>query len=441
MNICYLKELTQYSRSQLLKETKFSESDLKHYLDFAKKKRICKEINGSFSFQYVGLILYRRKIVFFLPKYTENNLNHVESAKKIIELLGVYSNREFLDSDDIETLGDTSFQETNFISLVSFLVQHFLEYGLYYNQDSAFELNGSGQINWSKTVDEQWAFPLKQSVIYLDYFNDSIYTDDNFIITKLHKIALIRSIEFLKGTGLSALIQHPDISYEIDEDEFGSIDYIISQIRREMISQYLDHKQILLKALEAFYLNGNPIDHTFDFILYGTKNFHIVWEKVCAFTLGDNLQQASLMSLIDKPEWVGPDGLQSYRKTFIPDILLETEYNFKKSFIILDAKYYNIQFNNKGVLGNPGIEDVSKQYFYEMAFLHYFEEQKIEEVYNVLLFPHENNDVLHLGKVKLGFMKNIGLRDISLVKLPDLKLYSCYIENKRYTISKILDLL
>ena len=50
-----------------------------------------------------------------------------------------------------------------------------------------------------------------------------------------------------------------------------------------------------------------------------------------------------------------------------PDILKVFSKDNKKYLLILDAKYYNMTFKNEKLQGNPGIEDITKQYLYHSA--------------------------------------------------------------------------
>ena len=76
------------------------------------------------------------------------------------------------------------------------------------------------------------------------------------------------------------------------------------------------------------------------------------------------VRHQELISLIEKPKWIGKrsDGgayTKEAKVTLIPDIITIAG----DMFIIFDAKYYNIQMDEKKELrGQPGIESVTTQY-------------------------------------------------------------------------------
>ena len=60
-----------------------------------------------------------------------------------------------------------------------------------------------------------------------------------------------------------------------------------------------------------------------------------------------------------------------------------------------DAKYYNIQFeHNKKLCGQPGIESITKQYLYQLAYQPFVETHQISTVRNCFLIPTASSDVI-----------------------------------------------
>lgn len=115
------------------------------------------------------------------------------------------------------------------------------------------------------------------------------------------------------------------------------------------------------------------------------------------------------------------------KKTLRPDIIVMK----KDYFFILDAKYYNPIFSDGKDL--PGIESISKQYLYELAFRNHLDYQnKIKR--NIFLIPWNGEDIIYEGKVSIDFLKKIGdieLQDILLYKLPADKVFELYIKDMR----------
>lgn len=128
--------------------------------------------------------------------------------------------------------------------------------------------------------------------------------------------------------------------------------------------------------------------------MFGTNSFNLVWEKVCAEVMDNQLQKPiaglrlpvplaeqyrdirhkKLIDLIDKHQWAGtaPSGEPFVNKPrtrsspiSFPSLMSMETYQF----IIFDAKYYNIQLeHNKKLRGQPGIESITNQSLYQLAY-------------------------------------------------------------------------
>ena len=68
-------------------------------------------------------------------------------------------------------------------------------------------------------------------------------------------------------------------------------------------------------------------------------------------------------------------------------------------FIIFDAKYYNayLEFGNTPK-AQPGIEAVTKQYLYQLAYQNFIKEHDFLEVKNCFLMPTENKEIEDHGE-------------------------------------------
>lgn len=104
--------------------------------------------------------------------------------------------------------------------------------------------------------------------------------------------------------------------------------------------------------------------------MFGTNSFNLVWEKVCAEVMDNQLQKPigglrlpvplaeqyrdmrhkKLIDLIDKPQWSGtaPNSelfVKQAEDTLIPDLISIVNVDGNYQFVIFDAKYYNIQLS------------------------------------------------------------------------------------------------
>jgi hypothetical protein len=194
--------------------------------------------------------------------------------------------------------------------------------------------------------------------------------------------------------------------------------------------------------------------------MFGTNSFNLVWEKVCAEVMDNQLQKPigglrlpvplveqyrdmrhkKLIDLIDKPQWAGtaPNGEPFVRQaedTLIPDLISIVNVDGEYQFIIFDAKYYNIQLeHNKKLHGQPGIEAVTKQYLYQLAYQPFVEAHQIGTVRNCFLMPTASAEIIVKGSVSLAMLRNLGLQDIQVRLLPAATIYRHYIENTKMDI-------
>ena len=59
---------------------------------------------------------------------------------------------------------------------------------------------------------------------------------------------------------------------------------------------------------------------------------------------------------------------ENKKNRLTPDILKVYKLKEKKVLLILDSKYYFARVDSNGnIIGNPGIDDITKQYLYHTA--------------------------------------------------------------------------
>lgn len=131
-----------------------------------------------------------------------------------------------------------------------------------------------------------------------------------------------------------------------DIEDFGDKEYILERIVKELNVQFNTRKQLLLKTLYAYIANSSALDDLDCFSMFGTNSFNLVWEKVCAEVMDNQLQKPigglrlpmplaeqyrdmrhkKLIDLIDKPQWSGtaPNSelfVKQAEDTLIPDLI------------------------------------------------------------------------------------------------------------------------
>lgn len=485
----FLREQKRYSQEELVNAFKCSEEKTVKILKRLKEYGVLKAVTSSdhqrdltdlidedieiadvevgeneylYVFTFVGVITIEGRILKCFPKYILNNSEPVDELKQIIKVLEKYNSKEQI----IRMYNDSSDSSAfNMLAVMLFLLHDYHENGSYVNPHDIIESNGNGYILWDKTINETFTLLSNNRPYYPELLTKMHRNDDFDFFKRLHECIITRCSNELQEANLLDLfdLMGAELSDEQLED-FGEIDYILDRITKELSIQYNTHKQLILKTLYAYISNSKALDDLNCFSMFGTNSFNLVWEKACAEVLDNQLQkpigglklpkplkgmyyelrQKKLIELIEKPIWrsVSPDGTDFEKQaedTLIPDIISITYINNDCFFVIFDAKYYNLQLeHNKKLRGQPGIESVTKQYLYQLAYQNFVNENDINNIRNCFLLPTEQSDVIDKGIVTLPMLHALGLQDIQIRLLPSKMVYRNYINNTKLDVKDLM---
>ena len=183
--------------------------------------------------------------------------------------------------------------------------------------------------------------------------------------------------------------------------DFGSRKVIIQKLKKELKNQFVTWKKIAIRLMIAYLNKAGEKQERHSVIYYGTNALNITWEKACAVILGNQMETAisnidvldgnfknsyngTLGSIIEKPIWLacGASSENALKAdTLIPDtVVIQKNKDNALQLVIYDAKYYNINLTSKKVSGQPGIESITKQYLYHLAYKDFI--QQWEKVRN-----------------------------------------------------------
>ena len=327
--------------------------------------------------------------------------------------------------------------------------------GLYSNTEKISEINGEGDIQWGRTIDENFTLISNSKPYYMEMYTTRHVNDETNYFHRLHQAVLTDCSRQLEEAGLSELF---DIeSLELTEDEisdFGEPDYILDRISKELSVQFNTRKQILLKTMYAYIAKERKVEALDDSVsLFGTNAFNMVWENMCGEVFSNMLQiqlkdlplpcplsegynpKDKLIDIIDKPKWTAQDssGLSFSHvaaDTLIPDIV-SIQGN---QFIIFDAKYYNLYMEKDGLKGQPGIESITKQYLYQLAYRKFAADHQLTVFKNCFLIPTERNDYINKGYVQLDILNSLDLENIEVRLIPAEKVFEAYLSGNRINI-------
>ena len=465
--------------------------ELKRYpKDFFKKNKVNMDLlntliqqdyitydDGFYVFKYVGIILVENRVFHCYPKYLpDGDDEKLLKFKEILQVIRKYNKTENVDYDYIES-DQTS---TNLLPLMLFFIEDYYEHGIYTNYKTIHQINGNGEINWDNTINNYNPVIIKNKPYYMELETKYNKEDTYDIFRQLHKCIITQCSKKLEKTGLLNLFDLTPV--DISDKSLNSFfsQGILKRLEQEQKVEFNTHKQKLLRYMHAILKEEDLFGDAENISLYGTNSFNMVWEKVCQNVLGDCLDKKikdlneenllpnkfkdykecnkkKLKELIDKPEWtfkefglLNIDDEEKYKNkikknTLKPDLILL----YKKNFIVLDAKYYVYKINEeKNKLSKqPGIESVTKQYLYELAYKDFMVYAGFENSRNGFLFPSDEDFVKNIGFVKLNFLSELvkennktynDKEDIQLLMLPASKMYKYYLNNKSITdLSKL----
>lgn len=407
-----------------------------------------------YVFTYVGIITVGRRIIKVFPKYILTEEQPLDQMKLVLKVLEKYNNSKEQIINIFNGSGDD--RSFNILAVILFLVNDYHECGVYNNSEDIVEVNGEGPILWRKTIDEGFALLRDNRPYYMEMYTERTIDDDMDYFKRLHECVLTECSKQLEGSQMMDLFEM--VSVELSEEEltdFGEKEYILDRIQAELNIQFNTRKQILLKTLYAYISQDRKLlDEGQGISMYGSTAFNMVWERVCAEVFNNKLntqlgsfglsvplakgydRKTKLIDIIDKPIWYGTDTKKVARETLTPDLISTGQKDGTDYFIILDAKYYNIQLQkDKKLRGNPGVGDVTKQYLYQLAYKSFIETHGISVIKNYFLMPTEQDEIINKGSVNMEMLHCLGLEDIQIRLLPAELMYRHYLANTHMDIS------
>lgn len=399
-----------------------------------------------YVFTFVGVITVAGRVLKCYPKYLLNSKNPREELRQVLKVLERYNSREQI----IRLFNDSSENRSfNLLAVLLFLLNDYYENGLYSNTEDIIEVNGSGEILWDRTINETFTLLINNRPYYTEIQTRKRINDDFNFFKRLHECVLTKASEELQDADLLDLFEILSVDLSDEEiDDFGEKDYILYQIEKELSIQFNTRKQLVLKTLYAYIAHSGNLYDIDALSMIGTNSFNLVWENVCADIMDNKLEvpigilnlpvplkpqyhrQTKLIELIEKPLWSVTG--KTANDTLIPDLISISG----KQFIIFDVKYYNALLE-PGLTpkAQPGIESVTKQYLYQLAYQQFISDHDFDEVKNCFLMPTEANDVIDKGEVSMTMLSGLGLQNIKVRFIPARLVYDYYLSGRKMDIS------
>lgn len=85
----------------------------------------------------------------------------------------------------------------------------------------------------------------------------------------------------------------------------------------------------------------------------------------------------------------------------------------------------------------PGIESITKQYLYQLAYQQFIEDHNFSSVKNCFLLPTENNEIEDKGEVRMEMLSNLRLQDIKIRLIPATMAYDLYLSGSKMDMERL----
>lgn len=477
----FLREQKRYSQSDLCKALRCTESEIISIIRRLKEYGVLKAVRATdaqrdmselfeadievaevedgenvylYVFTFVGVITISGRVLKCYPKYLLHSDQPLSELKQIIKVLERYNSKEQI----IRMYSDsTEGKSFNLLAVLLYLMNDYYENGPYSSTQDIVETNGSGEILWDRTINETFTLLSNNRPYYPELRTRKRIADDFDYFKRLHECILSLATKELRSADLLELfdIMAIDISDE-ELSDFGERDYILYRIERELNVQFNTRKQLVLKTMYSYISHAAGLYDVDAFSMFGTNSFNLVWEKVCADVMDNQLKtilgelklprplhpdyaplrDKQLIELIERPIWSGNGFYHEATDTLIPDIISLHSDETGTAFIISDAKYYTPQLlPHKPLRAQPGIESITKQYLYQLAFQSFVVKHEIKRVINIFVMPTEEQNILDMGTASLPMLDALGLEKIKVRYLPANILFDHYLSQTKIDLT------
>ncbi|MCS5352446.1 LlaJI family restriction endonuclease [Staphylococcus aureus] len=389
------------------------------------------EKDTFYFFKYVGAIQTTNDYcILIYPKYMsiasikKDLTNNFDKFKQLMDVIDKYENKKL---QNVAIASDIDDIEDELLGIKLSILKDYYEYGLYSKEREEIKLNGDGKVLWNQTINRSEAYIFNNVPFYLDVFTLENALEENDIVQLIQR-AIITEISVDLDILLDILNFDKVHLSETSLEELGSIEMLLNILEIELNNQFVTVRQEAIKKMIA-YLNNISNNSDGNITLVGTRAFNMIWEDVCSEVYGNDLDKTfeelnllvpdpeilneTLKSFVEKPMWH-----VEHQTPFVcgSPLKLDVLSINSQNINIYDAKYYNISFHDKKVLGQPGINDITKQYLYELAFKKIINLNQLI-VENQFIMPKDDfvEDGKVIAHVNLEMFNSLGLQPIGIV--------------------------
>ena len=273
------------------------------------------------SNSFVGIKIDEGIVKVFVPKVFRED----EDWKKDIRLF--LKSIEIDKTKNAENINKGSNNTDNAWPIDSYLwlINDYLENGLYYNREKKISRSNSGKIEWKRTL-QQVPIYSDGNIIY-DQLITSKMTPANDMITHIYKLCLRQSID-----KIGWLFNY---NFHIQIDQIVSIKEMIMRVRKELNETFDDIKRIRFNHMLNILTTTEGDNMLSSHYSYGITNYYYVFETMVDM-LFDGITG-------DEKKKYDPNGywqLNGQNRFLASRLRPDTILKRKDKTYILDAKMY-----------------------------------------------------------------------------------------------------
>lgn len=393
----------------------------------ANLKDVCYVSSNSTNDKFIGIKFLDNDVRVYFPLGYEIPSDNSECRKSIIKLLKTISIEKILNkSESKKSLNNGRNKE---IPINSFLwiINDYLNNGLYNDREKIFIKGKSGKINWKKTLNAKY-YISNNTAIYLDTYVEKNILEDN-IITDIHAYCVGISIDYIGWI-------FGNISKPANNIKKEKMNYYISIINKEYLHSFDDKKKnLLLNMKKILEMTGG--EHFLKPKNIGTNNYEYIWEYMVNSVYGNIDTKLyfpnSKYHLIGFDEEIDSSNLR-------PDTVLEIE----NDLYILDSKYYKYGIS-KNPFDLPSTDSIQKQITYGDHAKNKIKKHK--KIFNAFIIPYNKFDnkfgleknIEYVGFTESSWRENNELYEhIGLILIDTKFLIDCYNRQSENELNKLI---
>lgn len=378
-----------------------------------------KEDVASLSEKFVGLKCTDGSLKIYFPvgfrKPLENENKEHETRRDVLNLIQIL--RSFGEKTENLPLNQNLEPRKNAafpVQAYLFIIQNFLQNGYFSRKESFYAKNGNGKISWGRTVKHIKPLASEEQAVYLDFIKKKTSYSDEELVSQIHKFCVYECFSKLGFLYTNFMPQKTGL--KLNKPLF------ISVIRKAAAETFNENTLILFKNMIDV-LNFLDSDCEKNDFVYGTENFHYIWESLVDEVFGENDKEMFYPKVYwkIKKENGGFEntfdfGNDEKRNSLRPDtIMIQNRGKPGQKIFVLDSKYY--RYGTTKIKNHlPSSESIVKQ----LAYAKYIENKNSnipadvkaqineDSIFNAFIMPADLPD----GNCK---MKNVGFASADFV--------------------------